>query len=75
MPTDNPHEQRARAEKAAKLARIIYREMLECVARLTDEDWKLLAKRADVNEPSDETRSMVASLLKVKTPAAINEDV
>jgi hypothetical protein len=64
----NEFKAAAQAEKARKLARQIYKEMLICVDRMAEEDWNNLAAVAGTTRPSETTRGLVMQVLKGKEP-------
>jgi hypothetical protein len=69
--SDNPHEERARQDKAYKLANTIeehYRflrvdSIAECAAVLSDTGWVEMSRAAFVNPPSETTKSLVIDIL------------
>ena len=73
--TENPHEDRARASKAARLALAVmklYRDLgttnpdqvANALERLTDDAWIAIAKTCQTRAPSHATRDAVIALIR-----------
>ena len=60
----NPYEDRARDEKARKLARRLLAETIKVADALDVSEWRELADRAEVLAPSAETRERVVEILE-----------
>lgn len=68
----NPHEWIARARKVEKLLAVIVRRNPSFTAldaeTLPEEQWRSLAREADVKAPSEKTRRFVIAQLRLREP-------
>jgi hypothetical protein len=62
----NEYAQRARSRKARALADLLLEAgaSTEIARAFTDAEWRALARAAEVNAPSEETRRLVRALLR-----------
>ncbi len=63
MTVANTFELNAREQKCRRVARQIILEAIGVTRTLTEDGWKELAERAEVNMPSEESRKRIIEML------------